>query len=94
MAELQNGNVARLNEVERRMNSIEPMVFDLRADVRVIRKANEAIEDDIAEIRRMIADQAEGKLRTSASQRTAVILAVGAIVAALITAVAQLSGSV
>ena len=76
------------------MNSIEPMVFDLRADVRVIRKANEAMEDDISEIRKMISDQAEGKMQTTASQRTAVILAAGAIVAALITAVTQLSGSV
>lgn len=77
-----NGQVARIYQLERRTDTIEPMVHGLNKDVAVIRRDLREMADDVKAIRREAERREERETTTLRWRVTIALSVVGAILAA------------
>lgn len=90
---------ARLDRLETRQDTLAQMLYEVRADVRVIRASNQATANEVAEINETVKEAAkeqkriaEGKQQTSISTKIAYIGVAGVLLASVITSLTQLLG--
>jgi hypothetical protein len=89
MADIGNGNLARLQAVERRQDIVEPLVYGLVGDVREMRADLRAVKDDIR-LMRASAEKREETDRLTLRWRIGTTLAV---IMAILAAAAIVAGA-